>query len=613
MSAETRAAKRRARVASLSARISEGLRYGRLFLRIIWQSNRALLCITVGLHAAKSGLPVGMLWIAKLIIDAVVLVRMRHAGNPMSVWKLLALEIVLAVSNDLLGRAAAVADSHLTDKVGHELNIRLMRHAAQLDLTSFENPGFHDCLERARRQSTGRLSLISTGLNCFQDLASLVLLSSAIVLFTPWLLVLLVISGIPAFLGETRFTFLQYSVLYNRSPERRHLDYLRFLGASSQAAKEVKIYGLIEFLIDRYSRMSAAITDQNLRLARGHAGTAALLNIISSAGYYGAYAVVVAKALGGTLSIGAFTFIARSFYRSHANIERIFSYISDLGEELLLLKDLFVFFELQGNIRSKANPASVPRPIKDGFLFRDVSFAYPGVNTQALTNLNFRIHAGERIALIGENGAGKTTIAKLLARLYDPTAGEILLDGIDLREYDVSELRSRIGVIFQDYMRYETTARENIAFGDISAMEDLSRQRAAALQSGAAALISRLPRQYEQMLGKMFAGGVELSGGEWQKIALTRAYLRDSEILILDEPSASLDARAESQVFQRVLGTLSHKMAVLISHRFSTVRLADRILVLHGGLLMEDGTHNELLRAGGLYSDLFELQAASYR
>ncbi len=366
-------------------------------------------------------------------------------------------------------------------------------------------------------------------------------------------------------------------------------------------------------LTERYREVSDRIYDENKTVAVKRASVGFGLNLISTGGYYGAYAVVLIRTLAGAISVGTFTFLTGAFSRSRMYIEKILQSFTDISDQALYLKDLFEFFEMEPSIRSLVGALPAPRPIRSGFEFRNVGFAYPGSKRMVVENISFRLEAAEKIALIGENGAGKTTLVKLLARLYDPTEGEILLDGVDLREYSVEELRKEIGVIFQDYMRYELLAKENIGFGKIEDLADTARIEMAAHKSMAFQVIGKLPNGYDQMIGRRFEGGVDLSGGEWQKFALARAYMRDAQLLILDEPTATLDARAEYEVFRRFAELTRGRMAVLISHRFSTVRMADRILVLENGQIREQGTHEKLVALGGRYAELFELQAAGYR
>ena len=582
-------------------------------LGMVWDTSPPLVAVTTALRLVRALLPLAMLWVSKLILDGVVTWIRRGNGNAAGLWKLVALELGLAVLSDLLARANSLADSLLGDRFTNRISVRIIEHATKLDLASFEDPVFYDKLERARRQTTGRIGLLAAVLNVAQDTLSLISLSVGLIVFSPWLMVLLVAAVIPAFLGETHFTTLAYSVLYRWTPQRRLLDYIRLLGASNQSAKEIKIFGLGPHLAERYREVSDRIYEDNKKVAVKRASVGFLLNLVSTGGYYGAYAVVLIRTLAGAISVGTFTFLTGAFSRSRMYIEKILQSFTDISDQALYLKDLFEFFEMQPAIHSTPHALPAPRPIRDGFEFRNVGFAYPGSTHMVVENINFRLEAQEKIALIGENGAGKTTLVKLLARLYDPTAGQILLDGADLRDYDVEDLRKEIGVIFQDYMRYELLAKENIGFGKIEDLADQSRIEMAAHKSMAFQVIGKLPNGYDQMIGRRFDGGVDLSGGEWQKFALARAYMRDAQLLILDEPTATLDARAEYEVFRRFAELTKGRMAVLISHRFSTVRMADRILVLQDGRIREQGTHKHLVALGGQYAELFELQAAGYR
>jgi len=582
-------------------------------LALVWETSPPLVLASTVFRLFRALLPLAMLWVSKLIIDGVVAWITRKNGNLADIWKLVALELALAIASDVLGRANTLCDSLLGDRFTNRISVRLMQHASRLDLASFEDPVFYDKLDRARRQTTGRMGLLAALLNIGQDAVTLVSLSTGLIVFSPWLLLLLAAAVIPSFLGETHFTSLAYSVLYRRTPERRKLDYLRLLGASVQSAKEIKIFGLGGYLAQHYDEVSAAIFKENKALAIKRAVVGSALNVVSTGGYYGAYIVVLARTLAGLVSLGSFTFLTGAFNRSRAYIEKILSGFNDISEQAVFLKDLFEFFAMQPTIAATPGALVAPRPIRRGFEFRNVAFSYAGRDRMVVQNINFTLHPNEKLALIGENGAGKTTLVKLLARLYDPTAGHILLDGIDLREYDVDDLRREIGVIFQDYMRYDLLVRENIGFGKVDSLGDSPRIQSAAAKSLAKSVIDRLPNGYDQMVGRRFEGGVDLSGGEWQKFALARAYMRDAQLLILDEPTATLDARAEYEVFQRFAELTRERMAVLISHRFSTVRMADRILVLADGSIREQGTHEQLLSLGGRYAELFELQAVGYR
>jgi ATP-binding cassette subfamily B protein len=438
-------------------------------------------------------------------------------------------------------------------------------------------------------------------------------LSISIMFFSPWLLLLLIVGVVPAFLGESHFAFLGYAKNFRQTPIQRQLDYLRVLGGSKEAAKELKLFGLRTFLRERFTRLSDEIYDENVALSRRKLIAGSILTAIGTMGYYSAYVFVIWRTVAGASSIGTLTFLTGAIQQASSNLQQIFSTLAAIGDQALFLTDLLAFFKMEPTIRSKPNALPAPRPIVRGFEFRNVCFSYPGNSRLILDHINFQLNPQERLALIGENGQGKTTIVKLITRLYDPTDGQILLDGIDLREYDLEDLHKIMGVIFQDFMRYEMTARDNIAVGRVEEMNNLEMIEAAAQKSMAHPTITRLPQGYEQMLGRRFEQGVDISGGEWQKVALARAYLRDAQLLILDEPTAALDARSEFEVFHRFAELTAGKMALFISHRFSTVRSADRIIVLENGKIAEEGSHDQLASLGGRYAEMFEMQASSYR
>jgi ATP-binding cassette subfamily B protein len=582
-------------------------------LGIVWRSGRLVVALGLVFRLFTSLLPIALLWVAKLIIDMIVHTINTHSSVPTRLWWLVGIEFGLAIVGGLIARLIDYLDALLADKYTHYVSIEVMRHASQLDLIAYEDPVFYDRLERARVQATDRLGMIQSIGRLVQQVITTVSLSISIFVFSPWLLLLLVAGVIPAFVGESHFAFLGYAKNFRQTPIRRQLDYLRVLGGSREAAKELKLFGLQKFLLDRFTGLSDQIYDENVALARKRLLAGAALSIIGTGGYYSAYVLVVWKTVTGALTIGTLTFLSGAILQASSNIQQIFSTLSSIADQALFLTDLLAFFEMRPTITSKPNALPAPRPIRRGFEFRNVSFHYPGNSRLVLENLNLELHPTQRVALIGENGQGKTTIVKLMTRLYDPVDGQILLDGIDLREYDLDDLYREIGVIFQDFMRYEMTARENIAVGRIEAAADPELLQNAAQKSMADEVIRRLPGVYDQMLGRRFDGGVDLSGGEWQKVALARAYLRDAQVLILDEPTAALDARSEFEVFRRFAELTAGKMALFISHRFSTVRMADRIIVLDDGKVVEDGSHDELCRLGRRYSEMFELQAASYR
>lgn len=612
-----------ARTRSFKERVG-ALKNLRPFIAMVWNTSPHLAAASLVLRLVRALLPVATLFIGKLIIDDVVLlVQQPGKPNTLQGWLdsgllnwlgfLLVAEFALAVLADILGRVVSLVDSLLSERVSTASSVRLMEHAATLDLEDFEDAEFQDQLERARRQTSGRMTLMGQLLGQAQDMVTVASFAAGLILYAPWLILLLLLALVPAFLGEAHFNARSYSLNYVRTPERRELDYLRHTAASVETAKEVKIFGLNGFLIDRYRRLAADFYAANRKLAVRRAGWGGLFTAIGTIGYYLAYAYIVWRTLAGEFSIGDLTFLAGSFRRLRNLLEGLLAGFSSTASQALYLDDLFSFFEVKPEIHSPTSPLPFPHPIRHGFVFENVGFIYPGAERWAVRNLSFTLHAGEVLALVGENGAGKTTLVKLLARLYDPDEGRIFLDGHDLRDYDLDELRGNMGVIFQDFVRYNFSAADNIAVGRIAARDDHARVEQAAKRSLADDVIAKLPAGYEQMIGKRFRNGVELSGGEWQKIAIARAYMRDADVLILDEPTAALDARSEFEVFQRFKELSKGKTAVLISHRFSSVRMADRILVLANGKVEAAGTHEELMAQPGRYSELFELQAAGYR
>jgi ATP-binding cassette subfamily B protein len=594
------------------------------FLRQIWATSPAMTIASLVLRLGRALLPVAMLYVGKLIIDeAVRLVGLHAAHDTLRQWldsglaahlvALLLLEFALAVASDLLGRGVSLVDSLLSERFTNDLSVRLMEHAATLDLEDFEDSELQDKLDRARRRTMGRMTLMSQLFGQAQDIVTIIGFAAGLVAYAPGLIALLVLALVPAFLGESHFNALNYSLNFAWTPERRELEYIRQTGASVETAKETKIFGLSGFLIERYRQLANGFYLANRKLAIRRALWGGGLTTLGTLGYYAAYAYIAWRTVRGEFSVGDLTFLAGSFLRLRSLLEGLLSGISQVAGQAMYLDDLFSFFEIAPEIVSPENPAPFPSPIRRGFVFEDVGFRYPGAERWAVRHLSFELRAGEVLALVGENGAGKTTLVKLLARLYDPDEGRILLDGVDLREFDLDALRAHVGVIFQDFVRYHLTAAENIAVGRIEARDDRERIVEAARRALADEVIAKLPRGYDQVIGKRFKNGVDLSGGEWQKVAIARAYMRDAQLLILDEPTAALDARSEFGVFQRFKELSEGRTAVLISHRFSSVRMADRILVLAGGEIEAVGTHEQLLAQQGRYAELFELQAAGYR
>jgi ATP-binding cassette subfamily B protein len=600
------------------------LRYVPRLLRLVWETHRGYTIAMLLLRLVQSVVPVANLWIAKLVIDEVVRLAQQRGGDASHLWALVATEVGVVVGGDLLARVSSLTEGLLGELFSNRISVRLMQHAATLDLQQFEDPTFYDHLERAR-QSTGGAGLMSQLLRMGQDTLTLVSFTLALAAQEPWLVLLLVVTVLPGFLGETHFSGTMYALRFRRTSERRQLDYLRWVGATKETAKEVQLFGLGTWLVDRYRRLADQFYRENRQLWMKRSVVVTGLALIGTLGYYTAAVVVLRRAITGAISIGTLTFLTTSFQRSRGLIQGLLMGVNQIFEQSLYLKDLFVFFDMKPTIISRPDARPVPRPIREGFRFEDVGFRYPDSERWAVRHVSFTLRPGERVALVGENGAGKTTLTKLLARLYDPTEGRILLDGVDLRDYDLSEVRRAIGVIFQDFVRYDMRFDENVGVGEVEEVReylDAGGDGAAppptsivnaSEKSLASSLLPRFKGAYRQMLGRRFGEGAELSGGEWQKVALARAYMRDAQVLILDEPTASLDARAEYDVFLRFNALMAGRMAIVISHRFSTVRMADRIIVLQSGEIVEQGTHEELVSADGLYAELFGMQAAGYR
>ena len=600
------------------------LRYLPTLFREIAAASPRLLAASLALRLLAACLPVLTLYLAKLILDGIVAEHARPAPEAgLAEWLadpararlagLVAAEFGLALLSDLTGRLTNLTETLIGDLYASAASLRLMAHAAALDLAQFEDSAQQDRLERARRQVSGRTGLIGTVFGQFQALVTLASLTVGVAAFTPWLVVLIAAALVPALLNEWHFTKAGYRLAWIRSPERRRIDYLRYLGASVETAKEVKLFGLSGYLIGLYAEVADRLLAETRALATARARWGFAFASLGTLAYYAAYAVIVWRTVAGSFSVGDLAFLAGAFQRLRGGIEGLLLGVTQITGQAQYLDDFFSFFAVRPQIRSPAQALPVPSPIREGLVFEDVGYRYPGTETWALRGLSFTVRAGETVALVGGNGAGKTTIVKLMTRLYDPHEGRILLDGVPLPDYDLDALRARIGAIFQDFVRFQLTAGENVAVGRIEAAEDGDRIAAAAVRGLAAPVIERLPAGYAQPLGKLFSGGLDLSGGEWQKVALSRAYMREAEILILDEPTAALDAQAEHDVFARFRELSAGHTTVLISHRFSTVRMADRILVLEGGRVLEEGSHADLMAWGGRYAELFTLQAEGYR
>ena len=594
------------------------------YFALVWGSGSTLMFTSLTIRLVRALLPMAILFVAKLIVDAVVAATHMPVNpaqlqdwlnNPqlLSLLLLLLAEFALAVLADAMGRAVSLIDGLLSERLTKSASVKLMQHAAAMDLAQFEDAGFQDQLDRARHQTSSSMTLMTQVFNQIQDLVTVIGFTVGLLVFAPWVTILLVFSLLPAFVAEAHFNAAGYVLDFQSTHDQREVDYLRQTASNIETAKEVKLFDLSGMLIDRYRYLTTLIYNLRRGLGLRRASWGTLFSFIGTVGNYFAYASIVWGAVSGKFTVGELTFLVASFQRLRGLLEGLLASFSSIGGQALYLNDLFSFFDITPTILSPPKPRLFPTPIRSGITFENVGFKYPGAKLWTIRHLNLKLEVGETVALVGENGAGKTTLVKLLARLYDPTEGRILLDGHDLREYDIGDLRSRFGIIFQDFVRYNFTVSDNVAVGDMSARQDELRIRRAVMCANADGVINKLANGYQQMIGKRFRNGVDLSGGEWQKIAIARAYMRKAEVLILDEPTAALDARSEFEVFQKFKELSKGKTTLFISHRFSSVRMADRVLVFADGKLEAEGTHEKLLAERGRYAEMFELQAAGYR
>lgn len=582
------------------------------FFKEIYKSSPKLFIVNILARLINSFTPILILWVGKLIIDEIIQLIALEEKDLSLLWKYVAIELSLAILSDLLGRLINLTDGLIGDLYSNASSEKIIRKTSQLTISQLEDPEFYDKLERARTQTTQRVGLMSNILEQGESLISMVLLITGLIYFAPILIFILVLSIIPSFINEARFSSTRYSIARSWTSERRELDYLRFIGANNQTAKEVKLFGLTDFISERFRNLSSKYYHISKNLSVKQSVYGSFFNVLGVLSYYGAYIYIILKVIAGVISIGELTFLSGSFNRLRNNLQGFFSRFTRISESALYLKDYFDFIDLEVELNTDAK-RPLPDKITQGFELRNIHFAYPGSESEVLKGVSFKINAGEKMAFVGQNGAGKTTLIKLFLRFYEPTQGEILLDGINIVEFDIDAYRKRFGVIFQDFFRYEFTLRENIAVGNIEEVLNDAIVNKAAAQSLADQVITEVRDGLDQQLGRRFSKGQELSGGQWQKVALARAYMKDADIMVLDEPTSALDAQAEFEVFERFIGLTEGKTSIIISHRFSTVRMADRILVLKDGSILELGTHEELMENPKLYAELFKLQAAGYQ
>ena len=581
-------------------------------VQLVWTTSRLLTILLVVLSLVAGLLPALIAYVGKLLVDAVVAAASAGAGSEEAI-RFVVLEAGLVGGMAAIQRGITVCQSLLRARLGHRVNVIILEKALTLELHHFEDSEFYDKLTRARREASSRpLSLVMRTFGLVQNLISLVTYGALLLQFSPLAAGILVVAALPVFAAETRFSGQAFRLFRWRTPETRQQAYLETTIATEGSAKEVMLFGLGPTLLGRYDDIFRRLyrEDRNLTLRRGAWGFA--LGLLSTAAFYGAYAWIAIEAAAAQISLGDMTMYVLVFKQGQSALSAALSAIGGMYEDNLYLSNLYELLETQ--VKPPAGAATSGVKPGDGIRFEEVSFSYPGSERPALEKVTFHLPPGRKLALVGENGSGKTTLIKLLTRLYDPTEGRVLLDGTDLAEWSIEALRARIGVIFQDFVRYQFIVGENIGVGDVDAIDDEPRWRTAAVTGMSAPFIEELPQSYRTQLGRWFKGGRELSLGQWQKVALSRAFMRQgADILVLDEPTASMDAGAEALIFQHFRQVTEKQMAILISHRFSTVRMADQIIVLAGGRILEQGSHDELVTLGGHYAHLFSLQAAGYR
>jgi len=597
--------------------LNDAFTYSKRALVLVWSTNKFLTISLIVLTVVAGALPGGIAYVGARIVDAVIhaadLAQENRGEHLSQVLKFVGLEALLVAAISLAQRGLSLAQSLLRAQLGQRVNVMILEKALTLDLTQFEDSEFNDKLTRARREASSRpLSLVMRTFALLQNAVSLITFGGLLIRFSGWAVILLVLAGLPAFLAEAKFSGEAFRLFRWRAPESRMQMYLESVLAREDYAKEVKLFDLGRRFLDRYRDIFKRLykEDRDLTLRRDAWGFG--LGLLGTAALYGGYAWIAASAVMAKLTVGQMTMYVTLFRQGQSAVAAALSAVGGLYEDNLYLSNLFEYLEQP--VTSSAGRAKAGPTPGDGIRFEDVEFTYPGAATPALSNITMHVRPGESLALVGENGSGKTTMIKLLTRLYHPTRGRILLDGLDLEEWEESILRRRIGVIFQDFARYQMLAGENIGAGDEPAFDDEARWRAAASKGLAAEFVEQLPAAYHTQLGKWFKDGRELSGGQWQKIALARAFMRsEADILVLDEPTAAIDAGAEAEVFEHFRELTHNRIAIVISHRFSTVRVADQILVLDGGRIIESGSHESLMADEGRYARLFSLQARGYR
>lgn len=585
--------------------------------RLVWAASRSTAIFGILLTVIASGVPAATSWVAKLIVDAIVNavnLKMDPIVGLHYIAPYLGLEFALVLANSLVSQLSMLFDRTIQFKLTEHINSLIIKQAIRLDLRFFETPVFYDTLQNARRQAdVSGLKIINALLQTLQQVITLSSLVFLLLRFNAWFPLIIILSAIPSFLSQSQYAERVFHTVSRRAPKSRMLNYLEQLLTGNDTAKEIKLFNLGEMLLKRYKSLFAEFYMEDRIIIKKRTIAGIGWGLLSTLTYYGSYVWIILRTVTGYISLGDMTMFQVIFNQSQRAVRSLFDNLNQIYENNMLLDNLLSYLNLKPMLIAPTNGLLPPRTIQKGIEFKNVSFRYPSSEVDVLSNINLHIHPGEKIALVGLNGAGKTTLIKLLTRMYDPTVGQILLDGIDLREYDLVNLHQKFGVIFQDFVRYQFSVRENIGFGQIDAIDDMDRIKSSAECGGANTIIDNLPNGYETILGRRWENGQELSGGQWQKIALSRAFMRKAEVLILDEPTSALDAESEYEIFQRFGELIDGRTALLISHRFSTVRMADQIAVISKGRIIEFGAHAELIKNNGTYSHLFNLQAKGYK
>lgn len=585
--------------------------------RLVWQASPKAAFVGLFVTPISALVPAAQAWVGKLIVDSILLATQQNMSAEVGfqqVLPYLLMELALVLLSSMIMHIRSYSDQVLSTKLSNHVSKMIMQKAVSLDLQFFEDPVFYDSLQNARRQADfAALSIVNAIQQILQQTITLISVIVLLVRYSPWLALAVVLTAIPSFLSTSQFAQRSFRIVTHRAPEARLLNYLESLLTGSESVKEIKLFGLGQYLIQRYDELFRKFFAEDISLARKRSLSGFLWGLLSNLAYYGSYGWVILRTVARQVTLGEMTMFLSIFRQSQASIRGLLDSLSRLFESNLFLDNLLSYLEIRPTLVNPENGLIAPTPIRQGIDFVNVSFQYPGSERWVLRDINLHIDPDERIALVGLNGAGKTTLIKLLTRLYDPTEGQILVDGHDLREFDLKSLHQRFGVIFQDFVRYQFSVRENIGFGQVEELDDMDRIKEAAERGGAEEVIASLKSGYETVLGRRWEKGAELSGGQWQKIALARAFMRKAEVMVLDEPTSALDAEAEYEVFQRFGELMEGRIAVLISHRFSTVRMADRIVVLSEGHISELGSHTALMANQGPYAQLFNLQAEGYR